>query len=199
MAEVHRLEAKKADTAKTKFIGSVSHELRSPLHGILGSIECLQDTELDNFQENMAHTVETCGKTLLDTIDHLLDFAKINNFMHKPREQTVSGKANQSQNEGDQKKQFALEVDVDLSVITEEVLETVFAGYDFSNLNSPDRSQDQDQSEGPSSSAVIQELAGKIRQTPENPKGSDRPIAIIVDIDKAEDSHWIFRTQAGAW
>jgi len=197
MAEVHRLEAKKADTAKTKFIGSVSHELRSPLHGILGSIECLQDTELDNFQENMAHTVETCGKTLLDTIDHLLDFAKINNFMHKPRDRTAPGKGDQGRNEGDdKKKQFALEVDVDLSVITEEVLETVYAGHDFANLNPPKHKQLE---QGQTTASSTQQQSGDGRKFPINWNKKERPIAIIVDIDKAEDSHWIFRTQAGAW
>lgn len=68
MAEVSRIDAKIADKAKSDFISSISHELRSPLHGILGSVECLQDSKLDAFQENLVHTVETCGKTLLDTI-----------------------------------------------------------------------------------------------------------------------------------
>lgn len=71
MAEVGRIEAKIADKAKADFISSISHELRSPLHGILGSVECLQDTTIDALQENMVHTIETCGKTLLDCIDHL--------------------------------------------------------------------------------------------------------------------------------
>lgn len=65
MAEVARLDARLADKAKANFISTISHELRSPLHGILGSVECFQDTVFDAFQENLIHTVETCGKTLL--------------------------------------------------------------------------------------------------------------------------------------
>jgi hypothetical protein len=71
MAEVARLDTKLADAAKGDFISSISHELRSPLHGILGSIELLKDTDIDGFQLSMAQTIETCGKTLLDTINHV--------------------------------------------------------------------------------------------------------------------------------
>lgn len=44
MGEVNRLEAITDALAKTSFVANISHELRSPLHGILGSIEFLQDT-----------------------------------------------------------------------------------------------------------------------------------------------------------
>lgn len=71
MAEVARLDTKLADAAKGDFISSISHELRSPLHGILGCCELLKDTDMDNFQTNMSQTIETCGKTLLDTINHV--------------------------------------------------------------------------------------------------------------------------------
>jgi signal transduction histidine kinase len=71
MAEVARLDTQLADSAKADFISSISHELRSPLHGILGTTELLRDTEIDPQQSNMAQTIETCGKTLLDTINHV--------------------------------------------------------------------------------------------------------------------------------
>jgi len=69
-----------ADRAKGDFISSVSHELRSPLHGILASAEFLSETDLDNFQRSFVDTVESCGRTLLDTINHVLDFSKLNSF-----------------------------------------------------------------------------------------------------------------------
>jgi signal transduction histidine kinase len=71
MAEVARLDTQLADSAKADFISSISHELRSPLHGILGTTELLRDTQIDPQQSNMAQTIETCGKTLLDTINHV--------------------------------------------------------------------------------------------------------------------------------
>ncbi|TIA64051.1 hypothetical protein D6C77_01703 [Aureobasidium pullulans] len=179
MSEVARINAKIADKAKSDFISSISHELRSPLHGILGSVECLQDSTLDPFQENLVHTMETCGKTLLDTIDHLLDFAKINNFTRKSTQRHTSSSDPHAQKQG-----FALDVDVDLSVITEEVLETVFAGHDFikAGRETEQMPRANKQVKGGSLSA-----------------GGERNVSIVVDISKAEDSHWIFRTQAGAW
>ena len=50
MAEVSRLASMAADRQKADFIGSISHELRSPLHGILASAEFLSETEADAFQ-----------------------------------------------------------------------------------------------------------------------------------------------------
>lgn len=163
-------------------VGSLSNDWsHQPLipPGILGSVECLQDSTLDPFQENLVHTMETCGKTLLDTIDHLLDFAKINNFTRKSTQRHTSSSDPHAQKQG-----FALDVDVDLSVITEEVLETVFAGHDFikAGRETEQMPRANKQVKGGSLSA-----------------GGERNVSIVVDISKAEDSHWIFRTQAGAW
>lgn len=71
MAEVIRLDAILADRAKTDILGSLSHELRSPLHGVVAAAELLHDTQLDAFQVDVIHTIEISGKTLLDTIDHV--------------------------------------------------------------------------------------------------------------------------------
>ena len=50
MAEIARLDTKLADAAKADFISSISHELRSPLHGILGMTDLLKDTAIDGQQ-----------------------------------------------------------------------------------------------------------------------------------------------------
>ena len=71
MAEVARLDMKFADSAKADFISSISHELRSPLHGILGMTDLLKDSDLDGQQVSHVATIETCGKTLLETINHV--------------------------------------------------------------------------------------------------------------------------------
>lgn len=80
MAELSRLDAVAADQAKATFISSVSHELRSPLHGVLAGVELLQESELSNYQQQMTTTISMAGKTLLDTINNILDFTKINSF-----------------------------------------------------------------------------------------------------------------------
>jgi hypothetical protein len=71
MAEVARLDMKMADSAKADFISSISHELRSPLHGILGMTDLLKDSDMDNQQVSHVATIEICGKTLLETINHV--------------------------------------------------------------------------------------------------------------------------------
>ncbi|KAF2826428.1 hypothetical protein CC86DRAFT_323733 [Ophiobolus disseminans] len=129
-SEVARLTAQKADKAKTTFIASISHELRSPLHGILGSVEFLRETVSSAYQESLVSSIETCGKTLLDTIDHVLDYAKIN----KLRNATSKKK---QRNEGRHKKLPAnnsilgVTADFDLAQLVEEVCDTVCAGHTF--------------------------------------------------------------------
>ena len=65
MAEISRLNAIVSDQSKSDFIGSISHELRSPLHGILGSSEFLGETQCDTFQKSLVDTIDACGRTLL--------------------------------------------------------------------------------------------------------------------------------------
>lgn len=66
-AELSRLDTLVANQAKDTFISSISHELRSPLHGVLAGVEFLQDSRLTGFQQEMAHTIAMAGRTLLDT------------------------------------------------------------------------------------------------------------------------------------
>lgn len=76
MSEVSRLEAAALSDVKSNFIASVSHELRSPLHGILAGTELLRESIKSSEEVSMLDTIASCGTTLLDTVDHLLDFAK---------------------------------------------------------------------------------------------------------------------------
>lgn len=71
MGEVHRLNALNSDQVKGDFLSSLSHELRSPLHGVIAAVDLLHGTTLDVFQGDAIHIVETSGRTLLDTLDHV--------------------------------------------------------------------------------------------------------------------------------
>ena len=71
MADFARLNAIASERAKTDLLGSVSHELRSPLHGILGCVELLEDTPKTSFQSEMLQSIEGCGRTLLETIEQV--------------------------------------------------------------------------------------------------------------------------------
>lgn len=68
MAECSRLDTEIADQKKGDFIGSISHELRSPLHGILASAEFLGGEVNEAFAKGLVETIDSCGRTLLDTI-----------------------------------------------------------------------------------------------------------------------------------
>lgn len=66
-----------ADKAKSQFISNISHELRTPLHGILAAAELLADTTLDSNQLAFLQTVQACGNSLIETVNHVLDFTKL--------------------------------------------------------------------------------------------------------------------------
>ncbi|KAK7690600.1 hypothetical protein QCA50_005699 [Cerrena zonata] len=66
-----------ADKAKGLFISNISHELRTPLHGILASAELLSETQLDHSQASFLQTVQACGTSLVETVNHVLDFTKL--------------------------------------------------------------------------------------------------------------------------
>lgn len=68
MAECYRIDTEIADQKKGDFIGSISHELRSPLHGILASAEFLNEEITNGFHKGLVETIDSCGRTLLDTI-----------------------------------------------------------------------------------------------------------------------------------
>lgn len=77
MAEVLNQQATALSAAKSDFIASISHDLRSPLHGVLASIELLRDTiQITPEASTMLDNANACGSMLLDTMNHLLDFAK---------------------------------------------------------------------------------------------------------------------------
>lgn len=80
MAEVSRINTLISERAKTDVVNSLSHELRSPLHGIVAGAELLHDTQLDAFQKDVLHTIECCGRTLLDVIDHVSACLKIHDL-----------------------------------------------------------------------------------------------------------------------
>lgn len=71
ISEVSRVHWTATERSKFDFVSSINHELRSPLHGILGSAELLQTMPLQPSQYEMVKMIDTSGLALLDTIDHL--------------------------------------------------------------------------------------------------------------------------------
>ncbi|KAF7901974.1 uncharacterized protein EAF01_007272 [Botrytis porri] len=89
MMEISRLDALISNKMKSDFISSISHEFRSPLHGILASADFLRESNLDISQTEFVSTIQNCSGTLLDTINHVLDYSKINSF--EKREGSLQG------------------------------------------------------------------------------------------------------------
>ncbi len=72
-----RDQAETANRAKSRFLAMVSHEVRTPLNGILGMTDLLGDTALTPEQTTYVKAVKTSGDALLSLIDEILDFSKI--------------------------------------------------------------------------------------------------------------------------
>jgi len=69
--------AEAADRAKSEFLAMMSHEVRTPLNGVLGFASLLETTPLDHEQQNSVEIIRRSGESLLVIIDDILDFSKI--------------------------------------------------------------------------------------------------------------------------
>ena len=63
---------------KLRFLATMSHEMRTPLNGMLGMTGLLLDTALTPHQANYARSIREAGDSLLALINDMLDFSKLN-------------------------------------------------------------------------------------------------------------------------
>jgi signal transduction histidine kinase/DNA-binding response OmpR family regulator/HPt (histidine-containing phosphotransfer) domain-containing protein len=69
--------AEAASQAKSQFLANMSHDIRTPMNGVLGMTDMLLDTSLTEIQRRFAKTVRISGEALLAIINDILDFSKI--------------------------------------------------------------------------------------------------------------------------
>ncbi|USP76619.1 uncharacterized protein yc1106_03893 [Curvularia clavata] len=180
MRELSRLDAVSLDQAKSTFVASISHELRSPLHGILGTLEFIKDTPLDSFQASMLNSLHGCGITLLDTINQVMDYGKINGSRN-----IVSSKRIKSENtirlsskpvKAGRRKDPAF----DIGTATEQVVEAVFSGSSYI----------------PVISKTIEDSASSTHS--DLSSVSKRNTRFVI-LEVADEDDWVFSFPIGSW
>jgi two-component system, sensor histidine kinase and response regulator len=75
--EMSRDSAEAASHAKSKFLANMSHEIRTPMNGVLGMTELLIASKLRPDQQRLAETVSRSGHALLEVLNDILDFSRI--------------------------------------------------------------------------------------------------------------------------
>ncbi|KAF5234890.1 hypothetical protein FANTH_11928 [Fusarium anthophilum] len=185
MSEAQRLEALLVNKAQSDVLGSLSHELRTPLHGVMLSAELLSDTQLDVFQGNLLRTLETCGRTLSETIDHLLYFSKVNQVAAHRKKERRARKRSVISDPATTVPASVSTSEVRLDALVEEVMDSVFAGHVFKG-NEAHKAW---QTANPSKLVNTEDendLTGGQSEDPvkyEVPLGHDSQVAIFLDID----------------
>jgi len=138
MSEIMRSDALTAEKAKSDVLGSLSHELRSPLHGVLAAVDLFRDETLSAFQADLLHSLESCSRTLLDVVNHLLDYTKVNTYLKESRDtrhNERNGRPGPTAKQPVSAVPRSLSTVVHLDVLIEESVNSAFAGHAFQMLS----------------------------------------------------------------
>jgi hypothetical protein len=95
-------------------------------------VELLQDSKLTPFQAEMSLSVAVAGRTLLDTVNHVLEYSKISNLTRDQKRDRAKVDAARHKSAEVEEVDNNLLIVVDLARMTEEVVESVVSAYRFS-------------------------------------------------------------------
>lgn len=84
-ALAHRIRAMRDEREKQRmkaeaqsyFLAQISHEIRTPLNGVLGTVDLLGQTQINDEQRGYIDTIQSSGKSLLTLVNDVLDYSKI--------------------------------------------------------------------------------------------------------------------------
>lgn len=148
------------------------------------------------------HISDDC-RTLLDTIDHLLDYSKINHVSEHARHSRRAARliqrpkaAGLQSGEQATDQASAIHSDVDLGAITEEVIVAVSVGHE---IKVPAKSSLATTGNG----ALHQKLSDRTSENPQNRPKIERRTSqfdhVTISIDIVSSSDWKMCTEVGAW
>ena len=72
-----RISAEAASRAKSQFLANMTHEMRTPMNGIIGMAEILQQEKLDDSASRYVEKIHRSGRALLRVVNDVLDFSKL--------------------------------------------------------------------------------------------------------------------------
>lgn len=185
MTEYSRVESVIADRQKGDFISSISHELRSPLHGVLAATEFLSDTRVDEYQESLVETITGCGRTLLDTMNQVLDFSKIMSLQRRKRRYRCGKDPWKPKITHESPARMDPLVSTDVAILTEDVVDSVCLGH--SHMKRLTTSTIRPAIDSPISYSNVEKEDNELGFLPE--------VEVVVDIS---NNDWLYKVQPGS-